>query len=303
MNVYTDTPTAQFGPVTVYFGEKTGKYPDGNQVIVTGADSRAVFDSPLVANRIGAAFDGADLVVQGHIHEDHITGWHRVRGVPVHVHEADLDAARSWEGLARAYGLRPERLPAMRAKIERQFFYEPRPDAIGFDDGAQWDLGGGVRITAVHMPGHTAGHCVLVVEPGGVAFIGDIDLTGFGPYYGDASSNLADFRRSIARLPDLPASVWVTSHHRGVYTERDRMLEALHAFAAKVDSRRARLIGLLGEAPRSLDELVRIRLIYPSGHDDVYIDDAERYSIGMHLAELTAEGLARRDDEGRFRLA
>src|SRR5690606_30664453 len=31
---------AEFGPVTVFFGEKTGKYPDGNQVIVTGGDMR-----------------------------------------------------------------------------------------------------------------------------------------------------------------------------------------------------------------------------------------------------------------------
>ncbi|MCP5265756.1 MAG: MBL fold metallo-hydrolase [Burkholderiaceae bacterium] len=302
MSEPADTPCARFGHTTVFFGDKSGKYPDGNQVIVTGADTRVAFDSPLVANRIGEPFDAADYIVQGHIHEDHITGWHRVRGIPVHVHDADLDAARSWEGLGRAYGLAPDRLPAMRAKIERQFFYEPRPDAIGFADGAQWDLGGGVRVHAVHMPGHTAGHCVLIVEPDGVAFIGDIDLTGFGPYYGDASSSLVDFRRTIARLPDLPASTWITSHHRGVYTERTRMLDALAAFAAKVDDRRERLLEMLREQARSLDELVRIRLIYPPGYEDVYIDDAESHSIRMHLDELVANGVAQKRDDGRYAL-
>ena len=74
------------------------------------------------------------------------------------------------------------------------------------------------------MPGHTAGHCALLVEPEGVAFIGDIDLTGFGPYYGDASSSLSDFRRTLARVADIPAKVWVTSHHRGVYTDREKFL-------------------------------------------------------------------------------
>ncbi len=66
---------------------------------------------------------------------------------------------------------------------------------------------------AFHAPGHTAGHCVLLVEAegggggGGWRSIGDIDLTGFGPYYGDASSSLRDFRRSLAQLPDIPAKV------------------------------------------------------------------------------------------------
>jgi glyoxylase-like metal-dependent hydrolase (beta-lactamase superfamily II) len=83
---------AQFGPVTVCFGEKHGKYPDGNQLIVTGRDTRAVFDSPKVANHIGPLFDDADVVIMGHVHEDHMAGLHRLPGVPVHVHEADLEA-------------------------------------------------------------------------------------------------------------------------------------------------------------------------------------------------------------------
>ena len=59
--MHADTPSATFGPVTVFFGGKNGKYPDGNQVVVRGADTLAVFDTPQVSNRIGAAFDDADL--------------------------------------------------------------------------------------------------------------------------------------------------------------------------------------------------------------------------------------------------
>lgn len=72
-------PRADFGPVTVFFGDKNGKYPDANQVIVTGKDVRAALDAPLVANRIGTAFDTADLVVLTHVHEDHMAGLHRLR--------------------------------------------------------------------------------------------------------------------------------------------------------------------------------------------------------------------------------
>jgi glyoxylase-like metal-dependent hydrolase (beta-lactamase superfamily II) len=190
------TPSARLGPVTVYFGEKTGKYPDGNQVVVRGRDTQLAFDTPRVANRIGAVLDGVDAVVLGHVHEDHMAGLHLLPRTPVWVHQADLAAAQSWDGLCRHYGYSGEVLAAYRPKIEAQFHYVPRPDAIGYADGHVWDLGG-VHVRAVHLPGHTAGHCALLVEPQGIVFIGDIDLSGFGPYYGDQSSSLADFRASL----------------------------------------------------------------------------------------------------------
>src|SRR5690606_3102905 len=154
----------------------------------------------------------------------------------VYAHECDVGAARSWDALAAHYGLSASVVDAMLEKIRRDFHYVPRPDTLAYTDGETWELGG-TRVRAVHMPGHTAGHCVLVVEPEGVAFIGDIDLSGFGPYYGDASSDLGAFRRSLERLAGLEAKIWVTSHHRGVYTDRDTFLKALDAYAAKIDER------------------------------------------------------------------
>ncbi|MCC7059291.1 MAG: MBL fold metallo-hydrolase [Burkholderiaceae bacterium] len=297
-----DLRQADFGRVRVYFGEKSGKYPDGNQVIVHGSDTHAAFDTPLVANRIGADFDQAELVILGHVHEDHMAGLHRLPHAAVHVHQHDLDAARSWPGLARHYGLSPEIREAMRANIEREFFYAPRPDAIGYADGASWDLGGS-RVRAIHMPGHTSGHCVLLVEPEGVAFIGDIELSGFGPYYGDASSDLGAFRRTLARLPELPARVWVTSHHRGIYTDRAAFLDALAAYAARIDERSERLLAMLAEAPKSLDQLAAERLIYPLDYEEVWVFGAERRTIAQHLDELIARQRVSVDQAGRFRAA
>ena len=296
-------PSAEFGPVTVYFGEKTGKYPDGNQVIVTGADMRVAFDTPRVANRIGPAFDSVDIVILGHVHEDHMAGLHRVPHAPVHVHEDDVAAARSWEGLAAHFGYDPAGMEDFRRKIEREFHYVPRPDALAYRDGERWDLGGGVSVQAIHMPGHTRGHCVLLVQPGGIAFIGDIDLTGFGPYYGDATSDLRAFRRSIQRLPSIPARVWITSHHRGVYTDRDRMLADLDAYEAKLDAREQKILGLLAEAPRRLADLVGLGLVYPVDYNGPHVGAIEARTIGQHLDELFAAGRIARRGDGAWGLA
>lgn len=295
--------TAEFGPVTVHFGEKTGKYPDGNQVIVTGSERRAAFDTPQVANRLGDVLAGVDLLILGHVHEDHMAGLHLVPDVPVHVHEDDVEAARSWEGLVAHFGYSAELMDDFRARIEDDFHYVPRPDAIAYRDGARWDLGGGVTIEAIHMPGHTSGHCVLLVQPGGIAFIGDIDLSGFGPYYGDATSSLSAFRRSIARLPDIPARVWITSHHRGVYTERERMLHDLAAYAAKLDAREARILALLEAGPLPLEGFIGQGLVYPADYDSPMAGAIEGRTISQHLDELHAAGRVARDDEGLWRLA
>ncbi|MBR1221844.1 MBL fold metallo-hydrolase [Bradyrhizobium sp. U87765 SZCCT0131] len=295
---------ADFGPVSVFFGEKNGKYPDGNQVIVRGADVRAAFDAPLVSNSIGPEFDATELVIMGHIHEDHMAGLHRLPRAAVHVHEDDLAAARSWDGLVAAFGVSDEaRIAQMLTRFQHELFYAPRPDAQGYADGASWDLGGGIRVRAFHAPGHTAGHCVLLVEPEGVAFIGDIDLTGFGPYYGDASSSLRDFRRSLKMLPEIPATVWVTAHHRGVYTDRARFLEDLAAYTAKLDERNERLIAMLGEGPKTLAQLVKQRLLYPPTYDSPWVDDAEAWTISEHLTELIAAGRVRVDEGSVYRLA
>ncbi|ODS99319.1 MAG: MBL fold metallo-hydrolase [Lautropia sp. SCN 69-89] len=288
-----------FGRVSVFFGEKSGKYPDGNQVIVRGTDTHVAFDTPLVANRIGPELEAAELVLLGHAHEDHMAGLHRLPKAAVQVHERDLDAVRSWEGLLRHYGLSASAAAPMLEKIRREFFYLPRPDATPYRDGKAWDLGG-ARVRAIHMPGHTSGHSVLLVESEGVAFLGDIDLSGFGPYYGDATSSLAAFRRTLARVAELPATVWVTSHHRGVYTDREAFLKALAAFAAKLDERSEQLLAMLADGPKTLEELVAIRLIYPPGYEEVWIDDAERRTIGQHLGELIAAGRVATDGEGRF---
>lgn len=288
-----------FGRVSVLFGEKSGKYPDGNQVIVRGSDTRVAFDTPLVANRIGPGLDDAELVILGHAHEDHMAGLHRLPEAAVQVHELDLEAVRSWEGLQRHYGLSAAVAAPMLELIRREFFYAPRPDATAYRDGTVWELGGS-RVRAIHMPGHTSGHSVLLVEPEGVAFLGDIELSGFGPYYGDATSGLAAFRRTLARVAEVPATVWVTSHHRGVYTDRAAFLKALAAYAATLEERSERLLGMLADGPKTIEELVAIRLIYPLDYREVWVDGAERRTIEQHLDELIAAGRVTTDAEGRF---
>ena len=289
----------RLGPVEVLVGDRSGKYPDGNHVMVRGRDSWLSFDLPLVARAWPERLQRADAVVLSHVHEDHVAGLDLLPQCPVHVHAGDVAALRSIDGLAAHYGYRPPVTQALCQRAVDRFHYAPRPDAIAYDDGACWDLGG-TRVRAVHAPGHTRGHCILLVEPDGIAFIADIDLSTFGPYYGDATSSLAAFRRTLRLVRELDAAAWITSHHKGVVTDRARFLELLQVFGSVLDRRHDALWQALRERPRTLDDLVRQRFVYPPDFDDDFVDDAERRIIGQHLDEMARDGLAACDEAGRW---
>jgi glyoxylase-like metal-dependent hydrolase (beta-lactamase superfamily II) len=278
-----------------------GKFPDGNQLMVTGSDSTVALDTHLISLSLDAELDRADLVILGHVHEDHMVGVGRFCDRPLHVHEADAAAARSWDGLAAHYGYDEGSLETLRRQVIENFHWQPRPDAIAYRDGARWDLGG-VSIHAIHMPGHTAGHCVLMIEPAGIAFIGDIDLSSFGPYYGDASSSLADFRSTIRRLAELPAQAWITSHHKGVVNSRESFLQQLDSFAGRIDLRESRILDLLEPRPMSLDEIAAAGVMYrPGTIREGWMRCAERRCVSQHLAELLASGRVTEVAPGLFR--
>uniref|UniRef100_UPI0005277505 MBL fold metallo-hydrolase n=1 Tax=Streptomyces bikiniensis TaxID=1896 RepID=UPI0005277505 len=78
-----------------------------------------------------------------------------------------------------------------------------------------FDLGGRT-VTVVHLPGHTPGHSGYLVEPDGFLYVADIDLTSFGPYYGDPGSSLPDFEASMRRCREIGARWYGTGHQKGV---------------------------------------------------------------------------------------
>ncbi|TKW78646.1 MAG: MBL fold metallo-hydrolase, partial [Bradyrhizobium icense] len=43
-------------------------------------------------------------------------------------------------------------------------------------------------------------------------------------------------------------------------------------------------------------------LLYPPGHQDLWVVDAETRTISMHLAEMLADGRVQTDENGIYRL-
>jgi glyoxylase-like metal-dependent hydrolase (beta-lactamase superfamily II) len=155
-------------------------------------------------------------------------------------------------------------------------------------------------VTVVHLPGHTAGHSGFLIEPDGFLFVGDIDLTSFGPYYGDVGSSLVDFEASMRRCREIDARWYGTSHQKGVIEGAEEFRRRLDGFAGVVARREAALLAFLDE-PRTVEEIVEHRLVYRAHVEGPHVKQVERRTAVQHLDVLLSGGLVAEVDQGRFR--
>ena len=291
----------RIGRAVALTGEDAGKYPYGNSMLVTGTLERVLIDPSLSIHRRGGAPVEVDRVLVSHAHEDHIAGIAMLPDARVHAHTEDLLGLHSLAGFLQVYGMPPDIEAKWAPEVLDQFHYTARPDATSFTGGEVFDLGG-CRVEVVHLPGHTRGHCGFLVEPDGVFFVADVDLSGFGPYYGDHWSDLEDFERAIRRCREIDARHYATFHHKGVVSDRREFLAALDAFSAVIGQREKRLLGYLAE-PRSVEEMIGYRIIYRPGVELMFADHVEATSIGMHLRRFLRTGAVREVEPGRYRAA
>ncbi len=106
----------------------------------------------------------------------------------------------------------------------------PVPVEHEVGDGEVLPFGG---LCAVHTPGHTAGHVALLLpRGGGVLFVGDaashMTHLGMSLIYED----VAEGRRSLAKLAALDFEVACFSHGRAMVGGADRRFRARWAKAA-----------------------------------------------------------------------
>lgn len=284
--------------VSVLRGAADGTYPSGNSLLVRGSGEAVIIDPSITVVERGGAPCVIDAVINSHSHEDHMAGNGLFPMARVHIHHDDLRGAQSLAGLMEVYGFDDGLAADFGRIVTEEFHYAPRPDAVGFHDGDQFDLGG-VVVEAVHLPGHTRGHSGFRIS-GGVFFLADIDLTGFGPYYGDMWSDLGDFEESLSRVRDEQADWYVTFHHRGIIEGRDHFLEHLDRFASVIDRRHQAMLEFLRE-PHTVEEMVAHRFIYRPHVEIPIVEPVERRSAELHLQRMLARGEATELDPGRFR--
>ena len=207
------------------------------------------------------------------------------------LYHGDVNAAlrrMMQEGMRDRNGERVQGLRELLDKLRQQ-----RQDKLD-----QFDLGGGVIVDVVHLAGHTRGHCGFLVDHDGVFFCADVDLTGFGPYYGDHWSNLDDFEDAIARCRTIDARHYVTFHQKGVVDGRAQFVRMLDAFASVIGRREDAMLAFLAE-PHSIADMVAHRFVYRPQVELTFADHVERRTAEQHVARFVRRGQVVATDDGR----
>jgi glyoxylase-like metal-dependent hydrolase (beta-lactamase superfamily II) len=221
------TPFDRTGTVFLYLlkGDRIALIDSG------ASDSPETVLEPAL-KEIGLALSDVDLILNTHAHLDHSGGnaeMKRRSKAQIHVHRLDLPMAESNDaqvefhvGPLRRLGCPPEGLKERAEHVLRNAGEAAGADRV-LSDGELIDLGKGIRLHAIHCPGHTPGHVVYHWESEGIGFTADA-VQGIGarvgafPYYFDAPS----YRESLAKLSRLQCRLLCLGHayHGGTLVNR-----------------------------------------------------------------------------------
>jgi len=230
---------------------------------------------------------GIAAVVMSHYHEDHFTYLSRLPDQEVWSSDADAPALESLDTLMDWYGVRGNEWDAFYRKLfSEKFPFAPRKSARKIADGEELRFGD-TRAVAVVAPGHTPGHLCLHFPDDGILFLGDYDLTPFGPWYGDAPCGIDAFRRSANRLAGIAADRCVVSHEGPVH--RGPVEEKMQEYLGVIDRREEALREYLRE-PRTRAEIIGRRLIYGPDREGPWFDYGEWALLSKHLEAMIARG-------------
>ncbi|MEM2145348.1 MAG: MBL fold metallo-hydrolase [Candidatus Jordarchaeaceae archaeon] len=151
------------------------------------------------------------------------------------------------------------------------------------------------EVKAIHIPGHTEDLHIFLID-GRIVFGSDIDLTSFGPWYGHRESSIKKFMKSIQKVINLDAEVFVSGHEEPVFG-REKIVEELQNYLEVFEKRNEILLRLL-EAPKTLDELVQLSPFYKKKpYEKNILDYWEALMIKKHLEILTERGETVKSEE------
>jgi glyoxylase-like metal-dependent hydrolase (beta-lactamase superfamily II) len=202
----------KFGRINLIPGPRDGRYPACNSIFIDD-EIKAVIDPGSDESEIAKISRlRPDMVIGSHYHEDHRTYLNLFADSDLLAHGAELPCYLSLNSFLDYYGLLGSRHEqAWRNVAVNDFNYRERAPDREIADGDQIEFGA-TYLKVVHTPGHSPGHCCFHFPREEILFLGDYDMTSFGPWYGDRVSDIDQTIESIQRILKIDAQLYISSH-------------------------------------------------------------------------------------------
>ncbi len=279
-----------FGPVRFIPGDNRGRYPFCNSIYIEEA---GILIDPSSNYKYLKSIGNTSLqaVWLTHWHEDHIMFLDLFKDTPIWMHQADEPPITDLEIFIDWYGAEGDGsqvfIDNWRKIMLEQFHYHPRKVDQYLTDSQIIDLDC-VTVEIIHCPGHSPGSLSFFFKEPGILFIGDTDLTPFGPWYGDRYSNIDQIIATVKKLRKIPAKIWLTGHEYGIFeTNPDEIWDN---YLGVIQTREDKLLEFLS-TPRTLDEIAEAWIIYGKSKDPVAeFLMMERICMRKHAERLIKKG-------------
>jgi len=285
----------QFGRLRFVCGENRGKYPYNHSLYIDGGDARVIVDPASSWEKLTSLRDkeGVDMIWLSHWHEDHFHYVYLFENCPIWISERDFPPLTDIEIFLDWYGISDERSRDYWKQVMRDVFnFQPKSQARFIRDDEEIDLGQ-VKVRVIATPGHTPGHLSFFFPEEELLFLGDYDLTSFGPWYGDVQSSIDETIKSIRRLKEIPAKKWIACHEDGLFEENPGKFWDNYENA--IYERERKILEFL-KKPHTLEEISAAWLIYGKPRNPLeFFAFNERVLVNKHLERLEKQGQIVRD--------
>jgi glyoxylase-like metal-dependent hydrolase (beta-lactamase superfamily II) len=275
-----------------------GKIPFSNAFLVKDC----LFDTGISPIRLRNLKKNLTInkIIFSHWHDDHIRDNGRLGDIPRYCHTKERDIIENSEKILHQYNLIGSEAEKMFRKFITEVIKIENIHINGtFQDGKLFDFGNGLKFKAIHAPGHSRGHCIFYSKEEKLAFLADIDLSDFGPWYGANDSDLLQFEESIEMVSRLDLELVVTGHS-GLFKGRSLIKKKLNQYKRVIIERDEKILAHMNEKkPISADDLYMKNLIYNSygGFGD-FIPIMERTMIQKHFKKFLKKEIIEESNNG-----
>lgn len=240
---------------------------------------------------------GIDVLVISHSHPDHIRSWDALSHRKLYLPAETPDTVYDLEKLGERYMGTRERGIHWVNTIARQLDIIPfrEPDAR-FSHGTVFE-NGQTRIEAIYSPGHLDDHYCFFEHRSGTLITTDIDFTSFGPWYGNPEGKIKPFKESIETVMKMPYRRVCTSHKRP--NEGDST-NWFRVFMDGFERQKNRILELLGQGGKTIDELVSISPFYNNRFMDKIIQNVFEENMSLKNLEILMEEKRVYEMNGRY---
>ena len=240
-----------------------------------------------------------DRVVLTHYHADHkgyAAHLRHISNCEVLCHPLAKDGIESFENMMRFIGIDSQEVKEHWLNLLESRLPHVKDDYIvdgTFQDRQIIDCGE-VELIPLHSPGHTHDHTCFGINGLEKVLLVDIDLTDFGPWYGNVVSDIEHFKESIQRIIDLKPSMGISSHLLDPVTVG--LEEQLKDYLAFFQRRDDEIIHNIAKGVDTVKKLAQIPIIYPRIPHPVYFA-FEEFMLEKHLELLINKDIVTREGD------